>query len=143
MSTSFRDEPYPRPRRLPRVSKVSSVADLDADLPPDEFERRYGGPRKSGKPRTASRSPRAESEGVAEPLADRSPAATVGTPIAAPAPELPIRWYYRSDGVKVRLAKDVCRSFGATNSRQMMQRVPDSEKGVISVYTPGGWQKMQ
>ena len=38
------------------------------------------------------------------------------------------------------VAKDVCDAIGLTNSRVSLQALDDDEKGVSSIYTPGGMQ---
>ncbi|WP_304459252.1 Bro-N domain-containing protein [Alicyclobacillus sendaiensis] len=46
------------------------------------------------------------------------------------------------DGEPWWVAKDVCNALGHTNSRVALERLDDDEKGVSTVYTPGGPQQM-
>ena len=46
------------------------------------------------------------------------------------------------DGEAWLVAKDVCDVLGLTNSRMAVQELDEDEKGVSSVYTPGGMQDM-
>jgi prophage antirepressor-like protein len=46
------------------------------------------------------------------------------------------------DGQPWFIAADVCRSLEIKNSRQALARLPATEKGVISTYTPGGVQEV-
>lgn len=40
------------------------------------------------------------------------------------------------------IANDICRALDIQNVRQNLAEFPDDEKGVCSIYTPGGLQKM-
>ncbi|AEJ43798.1 phage repressor protein [Alicyclobacillus acidocaldarius] len=46
------------------------------------------------------------------------------------------------DGQPWWVAKDVCEALGHSNNRAALERLDDDEKGVSTVYTPGGPQKM-
>lgn len=47
------------------------------------------------------------------------------------------------DGEPWWVAKDVCDALGHSNSRVALERLDPDEKGVSTVYTPGGPQEMQ
>ncbi|ACL55612.1 BRO-N domain-containing protein [Methylobacterium nodulans] len=49
---------------------------------------------------------------------------------------------FERDGQVWFVAADVCRALGLTNSRMALQALDDDEKGVSSIYTPGGRQEM-
>lgn len=55
---------------------------------------------------------------------------------------IPVRGKMRDDGNPVILADDICKALAIVNTRQAVAALPDDEKGVCKVYTPGGTQEV-